>query len=105
MTCQLDEWLESKNYYTRTKENPIPSHLLYNGYKGGKLYIPRSEDYEFLCEYAEEMKKGTKLYYVETRPKTFKFMIDVDISDDHYWETEELTKLISHIQKTIYIFL
>jgi hypothetical protein len=104
MACQLDKWLESKKYFTRTKETPIPSHLLYTGYKGGKLYVPRSEEYEFLCHYAEEMERGTKLYYVETRPKTFKFMIDVDISDTHYWSTEEIAKLISNIQKTVFAF-
>lgn len=101
---ELDKWLESKQYYTRTNETPIPSHLLYNGYKGGKLYLPRSEEYAFLCRYAKEIDKGTKLYYVETRPKTFKFMADIDISDDHYWTSEEIEKLVNHIQKTIYAF-
>lgn len=104
MASQLDKWLESKKYFTRTKDTPVPSHLLYTGYKGGKLYIPRSEEYEFLCQYSEEMKRGTKLYYVETRPKTFKFMIDIDISDDHYWSESEIAKLVSHIQKTVYPF-
>ncbi len=104
MELKLDKWLESNGYFTRTKETPIPSHLLYNGYKGGKLYIPRSKEYEFLSQYAAEMTRGSKLYYVETRPKTFKFMIDVDISDDHYWSVEEITKLVTIIQKTVYAF-
>jgi hypothetical protein len=104
MASQLDKWLETKNYFVRTKETPSPSHLLLNGYKGGKLYIPRSDEYEFLCQYTEEMNRGTKLYYVEQRPKTFKFMIDVDISDDHYWLDEEIAKLVGYIQKTVYAF-
>ena len=104
METNLDKWLESNNYFTRTKETPIPSHLLFTGYKGGKLYIPRSKEYEFLCQYALEMEKGSKLYYVETRPKTFKFMIDADISDDHYWSVEEIIKMVNVIQKTIYAF-
>jgi hypothetical protein len=104
METILDKWLTDKKYFTRTKDTPAPSHLLYNGYKGGKLYIPRSKEYEFLCQYAAEMTRGTKLYYVETRPKTFKFMIDVDISDDHYWSVEEIAKLSVIIQKTVYDF-
>lgn len=104
MSCGLEKWLETNNYFTRTKETPIPSHLLYNGYKGGKLYIPRDKEYEFLCQYAIEMSKETKLYVVETRPKTFKFMIDVDISDDHYWSVGEISKLVCIIQKTLFVF-
>jgi hypothetical protein len=104
METALDKWLESKQYFTRTKETPIPSHLLYTGYKGGKLYIPRSKEYEFLSQYAAEMARGTKLYFVETRPKTFKFMVDVDITDDHYWSVEEIVKLAVIVQKTIYSF-
>lgn len=104
MVSDLDKWLESKKYFNRTKETPVHSHLLYTGYKGGKLYIPRSEEYEFLCKYAEEKDKGTKLYYVESRPNTFKFMSDVDISDDHYWQIDEIAKLTRNIQKTVYSF-
>jgi hypothetical protein len=100
----LDKWLETNNFFTRTKDTPIPSHLLYNGYKGGKVYVPRTKEYEFLSQYATEMNKGTKLYYVETRPKTFKFMIDVDISDTHYWSIEEITQLSVFIQKTVFTF-
>lgn len=101
---ELTTWLTTNNYFTRTKEAPNPSHLLYNGYKGGKLYIPRNKDYEFLSKYANELTLGTKLYYVETRPKTFKFMIDIDLTDDHYWTDQELIPLIQLIQKTIYEF-
>ena len=50
------------------------------------------------------MERGTKLYYVESRPKTFKFMVDVDISDNHYWSIEEIAKLTGIIQKTVYAF-
>lgn len=104
MSNDLDIWLENNNYYNRTTITSSPSHLIYTGYKGGKLFIPRNKEYDFLCKYAKELEKGTKLYYVETRPRTFKFMIDIDISDDHYWNNEEISKLISHIQKTVYDF-
>lgn len=104
MESELDKWLISKDYFTRTVETPVPSHLLYNGYKGGKIYLPRSKEYEFLCQYANELSKRTKLYYVETRPRTFKFMIDIDISDNHYWSVEEISKLTMIIQKTVYAF-
>jgi hypothetical protein len=100
----LYKWLEFNNYFTRTNDTPIPSHLLYDGYKGGKLYIPRHKEYDFLTEYAKSLSNNESQFIVETRPKTFKFMIDVDISDNHYWSTEEIVKLVSTIQKTVYAF-
>ena len=101
---ELDKWLEKNNFFTRTKDVHVASHLLFTGYKGGNMYIPRHKDYEFLSRYAAEMEAGTKLYVVETRPKTFKFMIDADISDDHYWTTEEIAEMTAVIQKTVYAF-
>jgi len=101
METNLDKWLESNNYFTRTKETPIPSNLLFTGYKGGKIYIPQAQNYQFLCKYAEELQKGTSLYYVECRSKVFKFMIDVDISDDHYWSKEEIIEITIIIQSVV----
>jgi hypothetical protein len=100
----LYKWLESKNYFTRTKETPIPSHLLYDSYNGGKVYIPREKEYEFLSSYAFSFANNEKLYFVETRPKTFKFMVDIDISDDHYWSTDEIVRLVANIQGTVLAF-
>ena len=75
MPTYLYKWLEQQNFFKCTKDVPIPSHLLYDAHKGGKLYIPHEKEYEFLCHYAEEMNKGSDLFMVETRPKVFKYMI------------------------------
>ena len=98
------KWLDSQNFFKRTKDVPIPSHLLYDGHNGGKLYVPRDKDYEFLCHYAEAMAGGTELFFVETRPKVFRYMIDIDITDDHYWSTEEIERLTKLIQITVFDF-
>lgn len=97
---EFDKWLD-ENFSKRSKEVPIPSHLRFDG---GKVFVPRNREYEFLCRYAEEYSKGTKLYFVETRPKTFKYMIDIDITDDHYWEISEIKDLVAKIQKIVYEF-
>jgi hypothetical protein len=55
--------------------------------------------------YSKELDKGTKLYYVETRPITFKFMIDLDISDDHYWDRDEIICLTRTIQLVVQEYL
>jgi hypothetical protein len=98
---ELNTWLDENNFYTYSKSMPIPSHLIYDGRNGGKVYIPRSKEYKFLSLYSEELKKGTKLYYIEQRTKVYKFMVDVDITDNHYWSTEEIIPLVMCIQKTI----
>jgi hypothetical protein len=101
---KLDQWLEENHFFNRTKDTPVPSHLLYTGFKGGKLYVPRDKEYDFLCQYAAEMCRGTPLYIVETRPRTFKYMVDIDISDDHYWSFEEIVKIVAVVQSTVYQF-
>ena len=99
--ADLKKWLHNQGFFQKTNETPVPSHLLYDG---GKIYVPRDREHEFLYQYALEMEKGSKLYYVETRPKTFKFMIDIDITDDHYWTNEEIIKITKFIQTVVYDF-
>lgn len=84
-------WHQTQQHFTKPDKDEVErSHLLLNG---GSLYIPREKEREFLKRYAEELKKNTKLYYVEVRPKIFRYMIDIDISDDHYWSDEEITEI------------
>lgn len=97
----LTNWLEKNDYYTPTDKTPKPSHLSYTGHKGGKLYIPREHDYDFLKVYAEALKAGEKLYYVETRPVTFKFMVDLDISDTEYWNYPKIKEITIFIHKIV----
>lgn len=97
----MDEWLEENGFLEKSKHAPEHSHLLFSG---GIYYVPRSREYEFLCKYAEEIDKGTKLYVVEARPKTFKFMVDIDISDNHYWSVEEVQNISAIIQKVVFEF-
>jgi hypothetical protein len=41
------------------------------------------------------------LYFVEVRPPVFRFMIDVDISDDHYWSNEETLAISTFVNKVV----
>lgn len=100
-SSELKKWLISEKLFERTKKVPVPSHLLYDG---GKIFVPRDREHEFLYRYAEALEKGENLYYVETRPPTFKFMIDIDITDDHYWSMNEIVKITKFIQKIVYAF-
>lgn len=102
--ANLKKWLTEQKLFKRTEKVKIPSHLLYDGYNGGKIYVPREREHEFLYHYSEEMKAGSKLYYVETRPKTFKYMIDIDITDDHYWTNDEIINISKFIQNVVYDF-
>jgi len=100
----LYSWCSEHNYFEKTADRFTLSHLLYDGYKGGKLYIPKDKEYDFLKMYAKEVDKETPLYFVETRPKVFKFMMDIDMSDNHYWDNEEIYYLCDNVNKIIHEF-
>lgn len=93
--AELTKWIEQNKYHQISKEVTEYTHLLFSG---GKIYIPRNKEYEFLSKYAAEVDKKSKLYYIEQRPKTYKFMIDIDMTDDHYWTFDEIVILIKNIQ-------
>lgn len=97
----LDSWLQTNNYYTASDDVPSPSHLVYTGHKGGKIYIPRTKEYEFLSRYSDDLISGVKLYYIEQRPITFKFMIDLDISDTEYWDKLKIKTVTAIIHEVV----
>lgn len=97
----LKKWIKDNGFNIKNKHCEKVSHLLLDG---GKVYIPRDSEYDFIVKYAEALKNGLKLYYVETRPNVFKYMIDIDIGDDRYWNTEDIIELAKIIQEVIYEF-
>lgn len=99
----LQKWLTDNNYYDPGPEKHKKSHLTFCGYKGGIIYLPENHniEYEFIKKYAEDFKNGEKLYYVEQRAHIFKYMIDLDIPDDHYWPDKEIIRLASFINSII----
>jgi hypothetical protein len=96
---QLLKWLKDEKFLSESKQMSEPSHLIMNG---GKVFIPRKKEYEFYKKYAEELKNNSKLYFVEVRSEVFKFMIDIDISDDHYWSLNEIKELTKFINEVVY---
>ncbi len=95
----LRQWHLEKNHLKKPEDGSIErSHLLFNG---GNLYIPGHMERDFLKKYSEELTKGSKLYYVEVRPKIFKYMIDVDITDTKYWSNEEIISICKFIDKIV----
>lgn len=97
----LKKWIRDNGFNFKNKDCEKVSHLLLDG---GKVYIPREHEYDFIVKYAEELNKKSKLYYVETRPNVFKFMIDVDIRDDHYWDISNVIELSKIIQSAVFEF-
>jgi len=85
----LNKWIKTNSYNIKGKE-PM-SHLLLDG---GIVYIPRHQEKTFLKLYAEELRNKVKLYYVEVRPNIFKYMIDFDISDNHYLSNDEIMNIV-----------
>lgn len=97
----LKEWIKEKGYFQKNEMCDKFTHLLLDG---GKVFLPRNKEREFFNLYAEDMKNNRKLYYVEARPNVFKFMIDIDIKDDRYWELSYVIELAKVVQKTISLF-
>jgi hypothetical protein len=100
----LYKWCESNKYFSRQEEDEKPSHLLWDGHGGGKLFVPKNKEHEFLCKYIDEHNGGGKLYIIEQRSNVYKFMIDLDIEDDHYWKCDEIETIVKHIQGVINMF-
>jgi hypothetical protein len=95
----LDKWINLKKFNKSSKTMPTPSHHLFSG---GNLYIPPGDmEYMYLCKYADEIDNGTKLYHVESRPKVFRYFLDIDIKDDHYWSSDEIINLTKFIQNVV----
>ncbi len=94
----LESWILENNLCVRSTEVPYPTHLLFNG---GSYFIPKNKEYTFLTRYAKDLENGIPLYCVEVRPKLFKYMIDIDITDDHYWTFNEIETLTRNIQMII----
>lgn len=99
--ASLKKWIRENGFNFKNKDCEKVSHLLLDG---GKVYIPREYEYDFIVKYSEEMNKKSKLYYVETRPNVFKFMIDIDIRDDIYWEPDKIIELTKVIQSVLFEF-
>lgn len=95
---ELKNWLKKNGYLEKSKDVPNPTHLLLDG---GKVYLPKNMEKKFIENYSNEMTKNCTLYYVETRPKIFKYMIDLDIGDDHYWNREEIMKIVKYVNSIV----
>lgn len=97
-TPELYVWLKQNNYFTKKTENQSATHLLYDGYEGGKIYLPREKEYEFLKRYSMDINNGLKHYVIEQRPRVYKFMMDLDISDTTYWKPDKIEIFVKKIQ-------
>ncbi len=95
MMTAVESWIKENNLSVSSKEVPYATHLLMNG---GSYFIPKNKEYTFLTHYAKDLENKKPLYCVELRQKIFKYFIDIDITDDHYWGTEEITILVKNIQ-------
>lgn len=94
----LESWIIENNLSTSSIEVPYATHLLFNG---GSYFVPKNKEHTFLTCYAKDLENGVNLYCVEVRPKLFKYMIDIDITDDHYWLLNEIEVLVKNIQSII----
>lgn len=94
----LSEWLRTNGFYSSAGDTIPMSHVTFDG---KKIYLPASHEYEFRKRYAREMDLGTPLYYIERRTDAFRYMMDLDILDDHPWSREELENIGRIIQACV----
>ena len=90
---ETKEWL-SKN----CKANDIITHT---NFLGGSYSIPDNLLYKFIKYYAEDMKNGIHLNFVEQRPNIYKFMIDLDIKDNEFWPENKIFRISKFICKVV----
>lgn len=97
MSCM--EWLYKNNYFLKTKDaSKKESHLLYDG---GAVYVPEDKYFLFLKHYANDFKNNVQLHFIEQRTPIYKYMIDLDIYDDHYLSKEEIIEVCTFINKIV----
>ncbi len=95
------QWIRN-NKFDVPNEQAAPTHL---SLKGGTYYIPEQRHKEFLHLYGQDLKNGVKLYLVECRSRIFKFMLDYDITDDHFWLKKEIEVIGKITSKVVHKYL
>jgi len=96
------QWIRDNKFNIPNEQTPVPTHL---NIKGGTFYIPERCHKEFLYLYSQDLKNGIKLYLVECRSRIFKFMLDYDITDDHFWSKKEIEVIGKITSKVVHKYL
>ncbi len=98
----LRQWIKNNKF---DKSNEFCENVSHTTFDGQKYYVPNKFYSEFLLYYSKDLELGTKLYVIEARPYIFKFMIDFDITDDHYWTDEEVIEISKISNEVIHKYL
>lgn len=97
---ELISFKEFKKIYKTNNKNEC-THLLLDG---GKLNIPDDKQELFYKIYSESLLNDEKLMVVEKRKDIFRFMMDIDIIDEKYWDIDKIKILTKLIQEIVYDF-
>jgi 5-formaminoimidazole-4-carboxamide-1-beta-D-ribofuranosyl 5'-monophosphate synthetase len=92
----LNTWLRTEKLFTKNVKES--THLLLNGYMGGKLKIPDSIAETFLTCYANDIKNGYFHYICERRTPVFKMLLDMDFIRSQELSDEKIQEYIIEVQ-------
>ncbi len=98
--------LEMKCFYcqkeTAEKKKEDVTHLLLDGFKGGKIILPQDLEQTFLTKYANDCQNGNILYIVERRTPVFSYFFDFDIYQNYDLINEE--GIYKEVQSVLQVF-
>lgn len=100
---KLVDWLKTEKFFKSRKDDTredLPTHSLFSG---GVAYVPTSANAMFYKLYAEEVTRGTKLFFTEriTNESTFRLIMDLDISGERYLLTDDMHVVVKAVQDVV----
>lgn len=103
----LYRWLNEKGYFHcqhPDQDLNTVSHLLMDGYRGGKICLPQASHGDFLQRYVESINQGFVVYISECRTPVFRFMADLDVVREQELEDEILLQYARDFQSIVQKF-
>ena len=94
--------IKNKLLIRKGEEREI-THLLMNGFLGGKASVPDKMIKAFELAYGDDIQNGRDVFIIEQKSKVFKFHFDIDFGKQH--SDTELEGIINTLAESVKHFL
>jgi len=100
---KLRDWFYMNGCFVQAKNNDRrqKTHLLLDG---GSIHVNVEKEDEFILQYTRSIMSAERNYVVECRTPIFRFLMDLDIMEEHEVQLDDLCSIVARIQKTLWEF-
>lgn len=96
---KLTSKLKKDKYRVKSRsKDKVATHYMLNG---GKFAIPDSEHDFFIQQYAEALRRGERLYFVELRTPIFRMIMDADFFELDVLPQSQIDEFVGLVQRTL----